>query len=181
MVVFALSLPFILRSIDYRALLIWQLESQLNRKVELGKASVEFFPHVRITLKGITVREPNSSTPFMSADRLFVDLRIFPLLARKIVVKRVLLDRPMLRITRGLDGKLNIADLFTSRQGAVTIPMLGEQTTIAEGRISFTERIHDYIGGKSAAPNDAGRHTDGARKRTLGSPKPKSRSARAFP
>ena len=85
-VVFALSLPFILRSIDYRALLIWQLESQLNRKVELGKASVEFFPHVRITLKGITVREPNSATPFMSADRLFVDLRIFPLLARKIVV-----------------------------------------------------------------------------------------------
>ena len=144
-VVFALSLPFILRSIDYRALLIWQLESQLNRKVELGKASVEFFPHVRITLKGITVREPNSSTPFMSADRLFVDLRIFPLLARKVVVKRVLLDRPMLRITRGLDGKLNIADLFTSAQGAVTIPMLGEQTTIAEGRISFTEEYRTDV------------------------------------
>ena len=138
-VVFALSLPYILRSIDYRALLVWQLESQLNRKVELGKASVEFFPHVRIMLKGITIREPNSSTPFMSADRLFVDLRIFPLLARKVVVKRLLLDRPILRITRGPDGKLNIADLFTSTQGAVTVPMLGEQTTIAEGRISFTE------------------------------------------
>ena len=52
----------------------------------------------------------------MSADRLFVDLRIFPLLARKVVVKRVVLDRPILRITRGPDGKLNIADLFTSAQ-----------------------------------------------------------------
>src|SRR6185503_8375165 len=67
------------------------------------------------------------------------DLRIFPLLARKVVVKRVILNRPVLGITRGADGKLNIADLFTSRQGSMTVPMLGEEIAIVEGRITFTE------------------------------------------
>ena len=128
-----LSLPFILRSIDYKALLVWQLENQLNRKVEIANARVQLFPHVRIALEGVTVRDANSPTPFMSADRLFVDLRVFPLLARKVVVKRVILNRPVLGITRGPDGKLNIADLFTSTQGSVAVPMLGEEITIVEG------------------------------------------------
>jgi hypothetical protein len=143
--VLGLSLPFILRSIDYKALLAWQLENQLNRKVELGNAQVDFFPHVRIALEGIVVRDVNSPDPFMAADRLFVDLRIFPLLARKVMVKRVILNRPILRITRGPDGKLNISDLFTSAQGAVTIPLLGQEITIVDGRISFTEMFRTDV------------------------------------
>jgi hypothetical protein len=139
-VLIALSLPYILRSIDYKALLVWQLENQLNRKVELGNAAVEFFPHVRITLEGMTVRERESPSVFLSADRLFVDLRIFPLLRRKVVVKRILLDNPMLLITRGEEGRLNVADLFTSGQAdGIAVPMLGDEVSITEGQITFTD------------------------------------------
>ena len=140
-----LSLPFILKSINYKALLVWQLESQLNRKVELGNATVDLFPHVRIVLEGITIFERNSTEPFMTADRLFVDLRIFPLLARKVVVRRVILDRPVLRITRGADGKLNVADLFTSGEGTVTIPMLGSESKITDGQIVFTSAFQTDV------------------------------------
>ncbi|HEY3197879.1 MAG TPA: AsmA-like C-terminal domain-containing protein [Nitrospirales bacterium] len=140
-----MSLPLILRSIDYKALLVWQLETQLNRKVEIGNARVKFFPHVRIALENVTVRDASSPRPFMSADRLFVDLRIFPLLTRKVVVKRVIMDRPVLGITRGADGKLNIADLFTSAQGSMTVPMLGQEITIVEGRMTFTEEFQTDV------------------------------------
>jgi uncharacterized protein involved in outer membrane biogenesis len=140
-----LSLPFILNSINYKALLVWQLETQLKRKVELGNATVDIFPHVRIQLEGITVFEPDGTALFMTADRLFVDLRIFPLLARKVVVRRVILDRPMVRITRETDGKLNISDLFTSGQGAVTVPMLGKEIKISDGRIVFTQAFQTDV------------------------------------
>ena len=139
-VLIALSLPYILRSIDYKALLVWQLENQLNRKVELGTAAVEFFPHVRITLEGMTVRERESPSVFLSADRLFVDLRIFPLLRRKVAVKRVLLNNPKVLITRGEEGRLNVADLSTSGQAdGLTVPMLGDEVSITDGQITFTD------------------------------------------
>jgi hypothetical protein len=134
------SLPFLLRNIDYSGVVVWQLETQLNRKVELSKALVEFFPHVRIALQGVTIRERDGVAPFLSADRLFVDVRIFPLLVRKVVLKRLRLDRPQLVIRRDTDGRLNVADLFASApDGGFTIPILGDEIIIADGQIIFED------------------------------------------
>ena len=136
----AFSLPFLLRNIDYTGVVVWQLETQLKRKVELANASVDFFPHVQIALRGVTIRERDGIAPFLSADRLLVDLRIFPLLARKVVLKRLRLDRPQLVVRRNEGGKLNVADLFASAPGGgFTIPMLGDEIIIAEGQITFED------------------------------------------
>src|SRR5947209_8414963 len=52
-----LSLPLILNSADYQALLISQAQDQLGRKVEMKRAHVEVFPYVRMTLDDVVIRE----------------------------------------------------------------------------------------------------------------------------
>ncbi|MEK6548572.1 MAG: AsmA family protein, partial [Nitrospirota bacterium] len=136
-----LSLPLILNTADYQALLVEQAEMQLGRKVSVKRAAVEVFPYVRIALDDVVIRELDGTTQFLFADHFFIDLRVFPLLQRKVLVKRILLDKPKMAIRRGAAGILNISDLFS--QGAqpsdFTTPMLGDEISIADGEFVFED------------------------------------------
>src|SRR5438132_11293828 len=52
-----LSLPLILNSADYQALLISQAQDQLGRKVEMKRGHVEALPYVRTPPGGAVVRD----------------------------------------------------------------------------------------------------------------------------
>ncbi len=158
-----LSLPLILNSADYQALLISQAQDQLGRKVEMKRAHVEVFPYVRMALDDVVIREADGQDEFLSTEHLFIDLRIFPLLKRKVLAKRIALDMPKVKIKRGPDGKLNISDLFTATADTTsfTTPLLGEELSIADGEIAF----EDTYG--SALPRTvAFRHVNTTVKRT---------------
>ena len=142
-VVAVVSILVYLNNADYKPLLIEQAQSLLGRKVEVGDVHVELFPHVRMALDDVVIREADGQTPFLTAKRLFVDLRIFPLLHRKVLVKRFLLDHPWVVIKRGADGKLNISDFFAiDRGGEAVLPMLSGETTITEGQIVFQDAFN---------------------------------------
>ena len=96
-----LSLPLILNSADYQALLVEQAQKQLGRKVSMKRATVEVFPYVRMALDDVVIKELDGTTEFLFADHFFIDLRIFPLLQRKVLAKRILLDKPRMTIRRG--------------------------------------------------------------------------------
>jgi len=136
-----LSLPLILNSADYQALLVEQAQMQLGRKVEMKRATVEVFPYVRMALDDVVIKEPDGTTPFLFADHFFIDLRIFPLLQRKVLAKRILLDKPKMAIRRGAAGILNISDLFsqTAQPSDFTTPMLGDEISIADGEFVFED------------------------------------------
>ncbi|OLB24116.1 MAG: hypothetical protein AUH95_02805 [Nitrospirae bacterium 13_2_20CM_2_63_8] len=158
-----LSLPLILNSADYQALLVREAQAQLGRKVEMKQAHVEVFPHIRMALDDVVIREADGQEEFLSTEHLFLDLRIFPLLKRKVMAKRIALDMPKVKIKRGPDGKLNISDLFaaTADTTGFTTPLLGEEVSIADGEITF----EDTYG--SATPRTVSfRHVNATIKRT---------------
>ncbi|TLY21591.1 MAG: hypothetical protein E6K64_11660, partial [Nitrospirae bacterium] len=129
----------------------------------MKRAHVEVFPYVRMTLDDVVIREADGQDEFLSTEHLFIDLRIFPLLKRKVLAKRIALDMPKVKIKRGPDGKLNISDLFaaTADTTSFTTPMLGEELSIADGEIAF----EDTYG--SALPRTvAFRHVNTTVKRT---------------
>jgi uncharacterized protein YhdP len=136
-----LSLPLLLNSADYQALLVEQAQMQLGRKVEMKRATVEVFPYVRMALDDVAIKEIDGTTPFLFADHFFIDLRIFPLLQRKVLAKRILLDKPKMAIRRGAAGILNISDLFsqTAQPSDFTTPMLGDEISIADGEFVFED------------------------------------------
>lgn len=135
------SLPLLLNTADYRALLVEQAELQLGRKVSVKGVSVEVFPYVRIALDDVVIKEPDGTTQFLFADHFFIDLRFFPLLQRKVQAKRILLDKPKLVIRRGASGLLNISDLFsqTAQPSDFATPMLGDEIAIADGEFVFED------------------------------------------
>jgi len=139
----ALSLPLILNSADYKALLVEQAEFQLGRKVDVARVQVEVFPHVRIALDKVTIQEPGSREVFISAERLFLDLRIFPLLTKKVRVKRIELDRPKVAIKRGVAGILNFSDMFSqdAQPADFVTPMLGDEMVITDGEVLFEDHF----------------------------------------
>jgi len=135
------SLPLLLNTADYQAFLVEQAEMQLGRKVSVKQASVEVFPYLRIALDDVVIKELDGTTQFLFADHFLIDLRIFPFLQRKVVVKRILLDKPKMAIRRGAAGILNISDMFS--QGAqpsdFTTPMLGDEISISDGEFVFED------------------------------------------
>jgi uncharacterized protein YhdP len=158
-----LSLPRILNSANYQALLISEAQDQLGRKVEMKHAHVEVFPYVRMALDDVVIREADGQDEFLSTEHLFIDLRIFPLLKRKVLAKRITLDKPKVKIKRGPDGKLSISDLFAAPADTTGFktPLLGEELSIADGEIVF----EDTYG--SALPRTiAFRHVNTTVKRT---------------
>src|SRR5947199_10853971 len=88
-----------------------------------------------MALDDVVIREADGQEEFLSAEHLFLDLRIFPLLKRKVLAKRIALDMPKVKIKRGPDGKLNISDLFTATADTTsfTTPLLGAELSIADG------------------------------------------------
>src|SRR2546422_4572717 len=107
----------------------------------MKRAHVEVFPYVRMTLDDVVIREVDGQDEFLSTEHLFIDLRVFPLLKRKVLAKRIALDMPKVKIKRGPDGKLNISDLFTATADTTsfTTPLLGEELSIADGEITFED------------------------------------------
>src|SRR2546427_5184674 len=129
----------------------------------MKRAHVEVFPYVRMTLDDVVIREADGQDEFLSTEHLFIDLRVFPLLKRKVLTKRIALDMPKVKIKRGPDGKLNISDLFTATADTTsfTTPLLGEELSIADGEITFEDTY-----GSALSRTVAFRHVNTTVKRT---------------
>ncbi len=90
-------------------------EENLNRKIDLGNIEVSLFSGIEI--HGLTVYEQDGNDVFVSTDLVRLKYQLLPLLAMKVVVDEVRLERPSIRVVRFNDGQFNFSDLLTpSRQ-----------------------------------------------------------------
>lgn len=108
-IVSAVALRFLLPPDKARDLLEKQLESRLDREVKLGNLRLTGLSTFRVD--GIHVSEAPSFErgTFLSADTVEVTARLLPLLFRKLVIKKVFLDRPAIHLMRSASGKMNMA------------------------------------------------------------------------
>ncbi len=122
-----ISLAFFLpRLIDinaYRDNIVAALQQSLNRKVSFTRG--EFSMHVGPTFifDGVTVKEPDGVSDFITARRITVHLALLPLLEKKIELRDVILDGADVRLERSRDGSLSIADLLKPQPGGYPIQL----------------------------------------------------------
>jgi uncharacterized protein involved in outer membrane biogenesis len=108
-----------------RALVETQARQALAREVRLGGASVGLLPPVRLAVRDVALAEPGgfAEGAAFQARALLVDVDPFALLARKVVVRRLTLDRPALHLVLRADGTTNFDGLLKSAPGgAVAAP-----------------------------------------------------------
>ncbi|MEA3386462.1 MAG: AsmA family protein [Thermodesulfobacteriota bacterium] len=105
----SLFVHFYLTEDRVKALVIPRAEKALGRTVLIGGIDVGLFSG--ITVKDFTVKETDGHTDFVSIKEFVLRYDLLPLLQQKIVVSKVRLDAPYVRVLRDKDGVFNFETL----------------------------------------------------------------------
>ena len=98
----------------YQRMLVARLERRLHRRVTVTSADVTLWPGLGLRLRNVAIskKPPEPDHPVLSMEALRINVRLLPLLARRIVVQRIVIERPVMAVARDEDGTLRLADLL---------------------------------------------------------------------
>ena len=86
----------------------------LGRELRAERLGLSFRGGLGVALEGVTISDDpafDAAEPFLTARRLGMRLRLVPLLRRRLVVDRVVVDEPVVRLVRDRAGRLNVSTL----------------------------------------------------------------------
>ena len=91
------------------------LESSLERKVELGKVEIGLLSG--ITVDDLKIKQRQKDTEdFISIGQVVLHYQLWPLLTGRFVINQVVLDSPVIAVSRFHDGSYNFSDLISANQ-----------------------------------------------------------------
>ena len=118
------SLPSLLSLESVRSRILSAVGSSLHRKVEAGAIHLELVSGFGARIEKFVVRNPPGweMPALTTVDRLSVKLAFWPLLRRRVEVRRIELDGATVSIERDPSGRSSIADLLEARTRADSRP-----------------------------------------------------------
>ena len=145
----ALALPYVVSLETVKVRVISAAEASLHRKVEIGKMRIQILSGLGAGVENLAVLNgPNWSThTLVSADRASVKVAFWPLLSRRVEVRKIVLDGATVTIERDQDGKKNIDDFLSAGQResapasrTAAAALLVSRIEIDRGRLVFVDR-----------------------------------------
>ena len=143
------ALPFLVSLDSVRARVVSAAEAALHRKVEAGALRLQVFSGLGAGVERVVVhnRKGWESPALLTADRISVKVAFWPLLSRRVEVRRVVLDGATVTIERNPQGALNIDD-FLSASGrpsegakpATAAAFLVSNLEVSRARLQFRDR-----------------------------------------
>jgi uncharacterized protein involved in outer membrane biogenesis len=142
----------------YQRIVVAAIEDRLHRQVSFESVGVDVWTGLGLRLSGVQVSEnpPEAGHPFLSVKSLRVHVALLPLLHRRLVINRILIDRPSVAIVRDRNGRLSIGNLFAKHEpkaqrvvsgGEDFTSLLVARTEIRKGEVKFV----DYYPGGNAS------------------------------
>lgn len=134
-------------------------EEALQRKVELGEIKVSLFSGIE--LHSLKIYEVDNQDVFVSTDLVRLKYQLLPLLAMKVVIDEVRLERPQIRVVRQADGQFNFSDMLgkdgesaeagdqepkavsepAASSDASAISLLVSQVRLLDGELLFIDQV----------------------------------------
>ncbi|MCD0494167.1 AsmA family protein [Chromobacterium violaceum] len=147
------TLAVVLLLVLIRALIYWQFDEaavrsslthalqDTGRSVSIdGRITPQVFPSPGIEIEKLSISDPGKPDAFARVEMLRVSLAWMPLLFGNREVKALDLYGPSAGVSRGLDGQLNIADLFQRRhQDSYTLKL--DRLTVREGTLLLSDQL----------------------------------------
>jgi hypothetical protein len=121
-----------------------RLATSLRRESRLADVSVGLWPPVRIGVRGFRLAEPGGFARGTALEvvSLGLDLDVLPLLSRRVVVRRLTLERPSLHLVLRADGGTNLDSLFAvapagsaPRRPAAAMDLAVREFAVRGGRV----------------------------------------------
>jgi uncharacterized protein involved in outer membrane biogenesis len=90
-----------------------QAEQWLGRKVSVGDVGVTLWGGVGLTLSNFTMSDDPSfsSSHFVHAEDLQINVKLLPLVRKDFQVKRLILHKPMIEVIRNKEGRFNFSTI----------------------------------------------------------------------
>jgi AsmA protein len=119
-VVFCLGLVFVLALLNLNSLInrnkdyfVAQAERALGRKVSVGDVGVTLWGGIGLRLSNFIMSDDPSfsSSHFVRAEDLQINVKLMPLLRKDFQVKRLILHRPFIEVIRNKDGQFNFSTI----------------------------------------------------------------------
>lgn len=130
------------------------VEKQLGRTVDIGEIEIGIFSGVSIS--DLTIREAQSSDPFVSVATARLSYRLWPLFKGQLDIREILLDRPSITLIRLPDGSFNFSDLIAGKHQedaknsrdpgvgsstmATAFELLIQRISLRHGQVLFIDR-----------------------------------------
>lgn len=145
------ALPFVVDVNRYRELIERRAEETLGRDVRLGTMRLSLLPlGVRVDDVALAALPAEGGGDLLKIDRVRVGARLMPLLAKRLEVTGIVLDRLAMTLERGADGRWNVERLVAGG-GGQRIPggdatsgggpsVLVDSLRVKDGRIVVRDR-----------------------------------------
>ncbi len=135
-----------------KATLLPLAEDNLHRKIDLGEIKVSLFSGIEIS--GLRIYEQDGLETFVSTDLVRLRYQLLPLLAMKVVIDEVRLEKPSIRIVRLRNGQFNFSDLAGTAAkpaaqaenspqppGGTPISLLVTHILLQDGQLVFLDHV----------------------------------------
>jgi uncharacterized protein involved in outer membrane biogenesis len=105
-----------------------------------GKARLRLFPSGSLVLTDVRLR--NRGTDLATAEALRVGVKMLPLLSGQVVITELALEKPVIRIEKGIDGKFNFeTPPRPAKEGeAPSAPLVVPAGSALAGKIVYVDR-----------------------------------------
>ncbi|MFZ3207768.1 MAG: AsmA-like C-terminal domain-containing protein [Geobacteraceae bacterium] len=122
---------------DYKEKILSELQKTIHRQVlyEKGDFSLRYGPS--FTFTKVVIKEKDGAGVFVRADRLIFKLSMLPLLEKRVELREMAFDRPVITLSRDRSGVLNISDLLEEKKEAIPLRIKG--ISLKKGIIGFTD------------------------------------------
>jgi hypothetical protein len=155
------ALAIFLPPAKLRAMLQAEAAKNLSRETRFGDVALGILPPVRLTVRDAAIAEPGgfNEGAALSARSMHLDLDVFALLARRVVVRQLTLDRPVLHYVIREDGSTNFDDLGVKpAPGGAAAPAGGQalDLAISDFRINEGEVLIDDFKARKRTMVDIG-------------------------
>ncbi|MEK9629036.1 MAG: AsmA-like C-terminal region-containing protein [Nitrospinota bacterium] len=133
---------------DVKYLAIEKMEELTGRKVSIGAAEMDIVRGLSVLLKDVSVKSRWDSKPELTARSVRVVVKLFPLLDKRVEVKKIIVQGSSLRVVRNASGQLSLGDVrkwisqpADSQLFKVLRASLMNQVMVEDGAIHFLDYL----------------------------------------
>lgn len=128
-----------------RALVVENAEKSLNRQVSLGAVNLSLFKG--IVVRDLEIKEKDARSAFLKTREFAVSYRLLPLLSKRLVIDRISLIDPTVRVTKNPDGTFNFSDMAKAapekerKETAAGLPLSlnVERISVENARLTYAD------------------------------------------
>jgi uncharacterized protein YhdP len=96
---------------EIKGLAVEKLEELTRREVKIGETEMDIVHGLSIRLKDVSVKSRFAKEPELTAHSVFVVVRLLPLLAKRVEIKKIIIQGASLRVVRDSKGRFSLGNV----------------------------------------------------------------------